>query len=209
MRGGRKGTLAAFASVLLVALTASCVAPQPQAGTAAATPSPPTVSNLVGTWMLESAAFNLPPSDPQAHVGVGPGPQGLLIFDAGGRFSFILMGGDDKAYDTTGRGSAGSVDTSPKGNRKSVEYDRASGIVAYWGKIYKVSNVATNGFYTLTLTLTDHSYKNYVTSVQPGQVYTQTRLIQYTTDTPPKLVFENNGPSTGGSSVLVFDRQTP
>jgi hypothetical protein len=214
MRGSRKRTLAAFAGVGLFALTASCGGRMGQTETiasagATATVPAPTVANLVGTWVLDTdkAHPNNPsPSTISPGLGVGhdKSMSGLLIFD-GTQYSFILMGDDNPTYNPN---PSSLTPASPKIDRRSEKNNRdhAKGIIAYWGANYSVSMTTDgNGFYTLTLPLSDHSYSDFLQI--PGY-NPQTRLIQYSTSNM-RLEFKNPTSSTGAASDLFFIRLTP
>jgi hypothetical protein len=210
VRTRQKRKLAAFASVALAAFATSCMSPPPPAlqsqmsAQAVAQTVAPTTQNLIGTWILDRKNSSI-----SKGLGVGDDqnnpPNGILMFD-GTNFSFILMGSDNGTYNTYNRpnppASAAVID------RRHGTSDHAAGIIAYWGSKYSVSTTADgNGFYTLTLPLTDHSYRDFLV-IDGGNP--QLRLIQFAPSSatlPPTLIFENTRSSTHAQSHLVFNRQ--
>jgi hypothetical protein len=125
--------------------------------------------DLVGTWTIVSAeAF-------------GPSPKGLLIFDANGRYSLMLMRADLPKYGSNNRAQGTSEEYKAIG----------AGTISYFGT-YSVSGP------DLILRIEHSSFPNWT-----GTEQKRTNLSL----TGDELKYTNTAPSVGGPpAVLVWRR---
>jgi hypothetical protein len=125
--------------------------------------------DLVGTWTIVSAeAF-------------GPNPKGVLIFDANGRYSLMLMRPDLPKYASNNRTQGTSEEYKAIG----------SGSISYFG------TYSVNGS-DLILRIEQSSFPNWT-----GTEQKRTNL----TLTGDELKYTNTAPSVGGSAaILVWKR---
>jgi Lipocalin-like domain len=125
--------------------------------------------DLVGTWTIVSAeAF-------------GPNPKGVLIFDADGRYSLMLMRPDLPKYASNNRAQGTAEEYKAIG----------SGSISYFGT-YSVSGS------DLILRIEHSSFPNWTGTEQKRTNLTLTR---------DELKYTNTAPSVGGSpAVLVWKR---
>jgi hypothetical protein len=136
--------------------------------------------SLVGSWIFVSAQDVKPDGskvDPW-----GPNPKGAAMYDANGRFTFMIMRSDLPKFASNNRGQA----TAEEG--KAV----AQGMIAFYGT-YTVNE----GDKTLTTRIEGSSYPNLIGGEQK-------RII--TLLTPDELRYTNPATSTGTKAESVWRR---
>ncbi|HXZ00704.1 MAG TPA: lipocalin-like domain-containing protein [Stellaceae bacterium] len=156
----RRGLLAGA----ILSLLSSTVAQH--AGTTAAAQTPPD-QQLVGTWTLVSVD-NLLSDGSRVHL-YGPEPQGLLMFDAGGRYSLQIYRADRAKFASNDKSTG-----TPEENSAAVQ-----GANAHFGR-YAVDAAG----HTITFRIEHASFPNWEGTQQQRAYAVTGDILTYTVPTP-------------------------